>query len=64
MSSINDPKHWRDRAEQMRVLAGQMHDSESRRTMLTIVEEYEKLAARAEIRLGQQRPPQTPPQAK
>jgi hypothetical protein len=63
VSGINDPKHWRDRAQQMRVLAAQTQDPESRRAILTIVEEYEKLATRAEIRLGQQPPLKTSPQS-
>ena len=58
MSNVNDPKHWRDRAEEMRVLAEQMQDADSKRMMLNIVEEYEKLATRAEVRLGQRQPPQ------
>jgi hypothetical protein len=45
-----DPEHWRDRAEEARATAEQMHDSESKRLMLGIAEDYEKLAARAENR--------------
>jgi hypothetical protein len=50
-SHINDPAHWRQRAEEARVHAEQMTDPESRRMMLNIAEDYEKLAKRAEERL-------------
>ena len=50
-SHINDPKHWRERAEEARVHAEQLTDPESKKTMLTIAEDYEKLAKRAEERL-------------
>jgi hypothetical protein len=48
---INDPKHWRERAEKARAHAEQMSDLEARQTMLEIAEDYEKLARRAEQRL-------------
>ena len=32
--SINDPKHWLDRAKEARALAEQMNDPEAKRTML------------------------------
>jgi hypothetical protein len=48
---INDPKHWRERAEEARVHAEQIGDPESRSMMLKIAEDYEKLAKRAEQRL-------------
>jgi hypothetical protein len=32
--SINDPKHWLDRAKEARALAEQMDDPEAKRTML------------------------------
>jgi hypothetical protein len=47
---INEPDHWRARAEEARVLANQMNDSESRDAMLRIAEDYERLAKRAEDR--------------
>jgi len=48
---INDPKHWRDRAEEVRAHAEQMIDPDSKRKMLRIADDYEELARRAEKRL-------------
>jgi hypothetical protein len=48
---INDPKHWRDRAEEARVLAEQMTDQQSKKKMLRMADDYEELARRAEKRL-------------
>jgi hypothetical protein len=38
---INDPKHWRERAEGARALADQMEDQDARRKMLRIADDYE-----------------------
>jgi DNA-binding ferritin-like protein len=48
--SFNDPKHWRERAEEARARAEQMTDRDARQMMLGIAEDYEKLAKRAEER--------------
>jgi hypothetical protein len=48
--SINDPKHWLDRAKEARALAEQMNDPEAKRTMLKNADDYERLAQRAEQR--------------
>jgi hypothetical protein len=45
---INESDHWRARAEEARVLASQMNDSESKRAMLRIARDYERLAERTE----------------
>jgi hypothetical protein len=50
-SSIHDPKHWQDRAEEIRLLAADMKDQVSKETMLRIAHDYERLAKRAEQRL-------------
>ena len=41
---INDPKHWRDRAEEARTVADELTDPDSKRRMLRIAENYEELA--------------------
>jgi len=46
----NDPTHWRVRAEEARILANQMNDSEAKAAMLRIAADYEHLAQRAEDR--------------
>jgi hypothetical protein len=46
-SFIKDPGHWRQRAEQMRALAMEMVDPETRQTMLQLALDYERLAVRA-----------------
>ena len=48
--SINDPKHWLDRAKEARALAEQMDDPEVKGTMLKNADDYERLAKRAEER--------------
>lgn len=42
-------EHWRERAREARALAEQMGDEDSRRRMLRIAADYEKLAERAEV---------------
>jgi hypothetical protein len=37
---INDPKHWRDRAEEARTVADELTDPDSKRRMLRIAENY------------------------
>jgi hypothetical protein len=46
----NSQKHWRNRAEEARAIAVQMTDAHTKATMLTIAQDYEKLAERAEQR--------------
>jgi hypothetical protein len=54
-SFINDPEHWRGRAEEMRRLAEDMKDAATKEMMLRIARDYETLAVRAEGR--SKRPP-------
>jgi DNA-binding ferritin-like protein len=47
----DDPKHWRDLAEESRVRAEQMADPASRQMLLSIAQTYENLARQADKRL-------------
>jgi len=47
---VNDAKHWRDRAAEMRVLSTMMKDMETQTIMVRLADDYDKLAERAEIR--------------
>ena len=49
-SLIISPKHWRDRAEEARVLAEDMTDTVSKEMMLRIATDYDRLAKRAQER--------------
>jgi hypothetical protein len=47
---VNDPRHWLDRAEEMRMLAEQMTEAEAKAIMLRLAADYELLAQRAAAR--------------
>jgi hypothetical protein len=49
-SFINDPAHWRQRAEEARTIAEEMSDLNSKDAMLRIAKDYERLAERTEQR--------------
>jgi hypothetical protein len=51
-SHINDPAHWRARAQEMRALADSAQDEAAKETMLKVAQDYERLAERAEKRSG------------
>jgi hypothetical protein len=44
---MNDSKHWRDRAAEMRVLSNTMTDRAVVAKMLRVANDYDKLADRA-----------------
>jgi hypothetical protein len=45
---LDDPRHWRDKAEEARAKAEDMADAGARETMELVAEEYEELAHKAE----------------
>ena len=47
---FNNAEYWRSRAEEARAVAVQMTDPHTKAEMLTIAQDYEKLAVRAEQR--------------
>ena len=47
---LDDPQHWRDRAEEVRSLADQMSDPQTRRMLEGVADDYETLAKGAEER--------------
>jgi hypothetical protein len=53
-SVLDDPEHWRNRAEEARSVAEQLPDAESKRTMLRIASDYERLAEHAMLRASRQ----------
>jgi hypothetical protein len=55
-ANINDFKHWRERAEELRVVAESVNDSDARASLLRIADEYDKLALRAQERLNREKP--------
>jgi hypothetical protein len=50
-SILDNPEHWQERAEEARSIAEQMSDPDSKRMMLRIAEDYERLAAHARRRM-------------
>jgi hypothetical protein len=49
--TIDDPKHWHDRAAEMRVLADEMRNEEAQGMMRRLADDYDKLGDRALERL-------------
>jgi hypothetical protein len=47
---LDNPQHWRKRAQEARALAGQMDDPHTKRALLDIAGRYDRLAERAEER--------------
>src|SRR5262245_26191172 len=54
--NVDDPEHWRDRAEEARAHAEQMSDETSKQAMLRIADDYERLAKHAERRAKHRSP--------
>ena len=51
-SLLDEPEHWRERAEEVLSLADQANDPASKATLLDIAAGYERLAQQAEQRLA------------
>jgi hypothetical protein len=49
-SYLDDPNHWRYRADEARLMADNMADPESKRMMMEVATGYERLAERAKER--------------
>jgi len=56
ISHVNDAKHWRDRAAEMRILSTMMQEIETQSIMVRLADDYDKLADRAEHRSNGERP--------
>jgi len=50
-STLDDPKHWQERAEEARSIAEELKDLESKRMLLRIADDYDRLAAHARARM-------------
>jgi hypothetical protein len=50
MDIYDDPEHWLERADEIRATARYACDRETKRTLLLIGDEYERLARLAEAR--------------
>jgi hypothetical protein len=53
--SAIDPKHWHDRAAEMRVLSDAVLDDQAKSSMLKLADDYDRLGDRAAKRLDDQR---------
>ena len=56
ISHVNDAKHWRDRAAEMRIPSTMMQEIETQSIMIRLADDYDKLADRAEHRSNGERP--------
>jgi hypothetical protein len=56
---VNDAKHWRDCAEEMRALSTTMNDIDAQTVMVRLADDYDRLAERAELRADGQVPPRS-----
>jgi hypothetical protein len=49
-SMLDDPEHWRQRAEEARTIADEVQNPSAKATMLSIAEQYEQMAEYAQRR--------------
>jgi hypothetical protein len=52
---INDPVHWRNRADETRELAKRVIDDAARKRLFAMATEFDRIALRVEDRLKQER---------
>ena len=57
LSHVNDSKHWRDRAAEVRALSDLMKDIEAAAIMLRLADDYDVLADRTDVRSNGGIPP-------
>jgi hypothetical protein len=43
--TLNDPAHWRQRAQETRSIADQIDDPAAKKAMIEIAQQYEQIAA-------------------
>jgi hypothetical protein len=55
MGFVTDAKHWRERAEDMRMTASSLKDERAKARMLKIAEGYEALRRQTEERIADER---------
>jgi hypothetical protein len=60
LQGLNDAKHWRDRAAEMRVLSAGMRDPKAQLLMSDLANDYDTLADRAEGRVSSDMPVPSP----
>ena len=53
---LDDPEHWRHRAEEARLLSQKLNDPIAKAAMLRIAKDYEQLAEQAQKRAPGARP--------
>jgi hypothetical protein len=53
---LDDPEHWRQRAEKARTLAEQLSNPAAKAAMLSIAEQYEQQAEAARLRAQKSAP--------
>jgi hypothetical protein len=52
-------RRFRERAEECRAHAAEMHDQDARAGLIQVAESYERMAAAIEMKLGEETPPDT-----
>lgn len=56
LNRVNDVKHWRDRAAEMRILSTLMQNIQAQAIMVRLADDYDRLAERAAQRSNGETP--------